>query len=370
MSAVPYVRLELDAGPLRDALLAAVEAVLASGQFILGDAVERFEQRFAALCGTAFAVGVANGTDALSLALRALGVGPGDEVITVPNSFLATASSIALIGARPVFVDVGEDGNLDPARLPDALTSRTRAIVPVHLTGRPAELDAIRSLAREQGIPVLEDAAQAVGARYRGRPAGSLGKLGAFSLHPLKNLGAAGDAGVITTDDAELARWLRSARNHGLVTRDEAAFWSPNSRLDALQAALLEVKLAHLDAWTRARREHARCYREALADVVRVPDEPAHLHCVYHTFVIRAERRDALREYLGARGIETRVHYPVPIHLQPAAARLGYTKGDFPVAEAQSERILSLPVYPELSPAQRGAVIDGIRAFYAAGGRA
>jgi dTDP-4-amino-4,6-dideoxygalactose transaminase len=364
MSAVPYVQLGIGPGPLRDALLAAVESVLASGQFILGEVVERFERAFARLCGTAHAVGVANGTEALSLALRALGVGPGDEVVTVPNSFLATASSIALIGARPRFVDVGADGNLDPDRLHDALGERTRAIVPVHLTGRPAELDAIRDVARRHGVPVLEDAAQAVGARYRGRPVGSLGQLGAFSLHPLKNLGAAGDAGIITTDDAVLARWLRSARNHGLASRDEAAFWSPNSRLDALQAALLEVKLARLDAWTRARREHAQFYREALAGVVEVPDEPAHLHCVYHTFVIRAPRRDALREHLAARGIETRVHYPVPIHLQPAAAALGYAKGDFPVAEAQSERILSLPVYPELEPAQRAAVVEGIRSFY------
>jgi dTDP-4-amino-4,6-dideoxygalactose transaminase len=370
MSAVPYVRLDVEPGPLRQALLAAVEAVLASGQFILGEAVERFERRFAAFCGVAHAIGVANGTDALSLALRALGVGPGDEVVTVPNSFLASASSIALIGAKPVFVDVGPDGNLDPGQLHDALGARTRAIVPVHLTGRPAEIDAIRDVARHHGVPILEDAAQAVGARYRGRPVGSLGRLAAFSLHPLKNLGAAGDGGVITTDDAELARWLRTARNHGLATRDEAAFWSPNSRLDALQAGLLEVKLDRLEAWTQARREHARAYREALADVVRVPDEPAHLHCVYHTFVIQAERRDALREYLAGRGIETRVHYPVPIHLQPAAAGLGYAKGDFPEAEAQCARIVSLPVYPDLQPEQRAVVIDAIRSFYGAGGRA
>lgn len=370
MSAIPYVRLGIPPGPLRDALLAATGAVLESGQFILGEAVERFEQAFARLCGVSFAVGVANGTDAISLALRALGVGPGDEVITVPNSFLASASAIALIGARPRFVDVGPDGNLDPRKLHDAIGSRTRAILPVHLSGRPVEFQAIADVARHHGLTVVEDAAQAVGARYRGRAVGGLGRLAAFSLHPLKNLGAAGDGGVITTDDPGLARWLRNARNHGLVSRDEAAFWSPNSRLDALQAALVEVKLGYLDAWTRARRAHARVYREALADCVEVPDDPDHLYCVYHTFVIRAERRDALREFLLQRGIETRVHYPVPIHLQPAAAGLGYAKGDFPVAEAQSERILSLPVYPELQPEQRDRVIEAIRAFYGRGGRA
>jgi dTDP-4-amino-4,6-dideoxygalactose transaminase len=294
-------------------------------------------------------------------------VSPGDEVITVPNSFLATASAIALVGARPRFVDVRADGNLDPDQLHDAIDARTRAILPVHLSGRPAEMDAILEVARLHGVPVLEDAAQAVGARYRGRPVGSLGRIGAFSLHPLKNLGAAGDAGVLTTSDPSLARWLRSARNHGLVSRDEAAFWSPNSRLDALQAALLEVKLRYLDVWTRRRREHARFYRAALEGAVAVPDDPEHVYCVYHTFVIRAPRRDALREHLTARGIETRVHYPVPIHLQPAAAALGHAKGDFPRAEAYSESALSLPVYPELQRAQREAVVEAIRSFYGAG---
>lgn len=370
MTGVPYVRLGIPPGPLRDALLGATESVLAGGQFILGPGLERFEQAFARVAGTSHAIGVANGTDAISLALRALGIGPGDEVITAPNSFLASASAIALIGARPRFSDVGPDGNLDPERLHDAIGPRTRAILPVHLTGRPVEFEALADVARLHGLAVVEDAAQAVGARYRGRAVGSLGKLAAFSLHPLKNLGAAGDGGVITTDDARLAQWLRSARNHGLVSRDEAAFWSPNSRLDALQAALVLVKLDWLDAWTRARRAHARVYRDALADCVEVPDDPEHLYCVYHTFVVRAERRDSLRQHLARRGIETRVHYPVPIHLQPAAASLGYAKGDFPVAEAQSERILSLPVYPDLQPGERDQVIDGVRSFYGRGGGA
>ncbi len=367
MSGVPYVQLGVREPGLRDALLAAAADVLADGGFIGGERVERFEARFAGLCGVAHGIGVGSGTDALVLALRALGIGPGDEVITAPNSFLASASAIALCGARPVLADVGDDFNLDPACVEAAIGERTRAILAVHLTGRPARLDALGDLARHHGLELIEDAAQAVGARLGDRPVGSFGRLGCFSLHPLKNLGAAGDAGIVVTDDARLADWLRRARNHGLRSRDEAEFWSLNSRLDALQAALLEVKLERLEAWTAARRWNARFYREALVDVVQVPDEPAGLHCVYHTFVIQSGRRDALRAHLDERGIETRVHYPVPIHLQPAASGLGYAKGDFPVAEAQAARIVSLPVWPGLTRADLEQVVEGIRSFHVGG---
>jgi dTDP-4-amino-4,6-dideoxygalactose transaminase len=366
---VPYVSLGITDTGLRDALLEAARRVLEQGSFILGEWVERFEQAFAERVEAAHAVGVGNGTDALVLALRALNIGPGDEVITAPNSFLASASGIALTGARPCFADVGADYNLDPMRVEEAITERTRAIVAIHLTGRPACMDPLRDLARHHGLALVEDAAQAIGAKYRGHAVGSLGSLAAFSLHPLKNLGACGDAGVITTNDPRHAAWLRQARNHGLRNRDESDFWSPNSRLDALQAALLLVKLQHLETWTEARRANARFYREALADLVTCPDEPAELEPVYHTFVVQALERDALRAWLAERGVETRVHYPLPIHLQPAAADLGYAKGDFPIAEAQAERIVSLPVHPELEPAQLEYVVDAIRSFYRGGRR-
>ncbi len=362
---VPYVHLAVTDDALKEALLRAAERVMRHGQFILGPEVESFENEFAKLCGTKFAVGTDNCTSALTLVMRGLGIGNGDEVITVPNSFLASASSIVLAGARPVFVDVGEDSNMDPDALRDAITPRTKAILPVHWTGRMADMDAILAVADAHDIPVIEDAAQAVGARYKERSAGSIGRAGCFSFHPLKNLGACGDAGIVVTDDEELASFLRLARNHGLRDRDTCEFWSPNCRLDALHAAMLSAKLPFLDGWNDARRANAAFYRERLGDIVRVPDDPAHLRNVYHTFIIQCEERDALKEFLHQRGIETAVHYPIPIHLQHAAVDLGYRKGDFPVAEAQAERILSLPVHPGLRSEQREAVVEGIRSFVA-----
>lgn len=364
---VPYVNLAGQHRALRDELLAAAAQVLDSGQFILGEVVQEFERRFADSCGVRHAVGVNSGTDALILSLRVLGIGPGDEVITVPNSFVATAAAIALVGARPVFVDVGDDYNMNPALLERALTSRTKAVLPVHLTGRAADMGPICDLAERRGLAVIEDSAQAVIAEYRGRRVGGFGKFGCFSLHPLKTLNACGDGGVITTDDGTLAEELRVLRNLGLRSRDDCARWSGNSRLDNLQAAMLLVKLRYLEEWTAARRQHADFYRRALAgiDSVRVPapEQPGD-RAVYHTFVIQAERRDDLKRYLAERGIDTAIHYPVPIHLHAAAADLGYPRGSFPVAERQAERILSLPVYPELTGAQLQAVADAIRAFY------
>jgi dTDP-4-amino-4,6-dideoxygalactose transaminase len=365
-TSVPFVALHLQQQSLKSELLSAIGQVLESGQYVLGDTVARFERDFAALAGTPHAVSVNSGTDALLLALRALGVGPGDEVITAPNSFLASASVIALCGARPVFVDVRDDLNIDPDLLPAAITSRTRALIPVHLTGRPAAMDRIVPLAARHGIAVVEDAAQAVGARLHGRPVGSFGAAGAFSLHPLKNLGACGDGGVITTADAALAHELARDRNHGLRDRDTAERWSYNSRLDAIQAAILGVKLRHFERFTAAKRALAVRYREALRDVVRVPEDAPGEEPVYATFIVRAERRDDLQRFLAARGIDTKVHYPTPLHLQPAAEDLGYVKGDFPVTERLATEILSLPIYPELSPAQQEAVIMGIRDFYGA----
>ena len=366
-TSVPYVDIAGENARLKSRILEAVERVLDHGGFVLGREVEEFEARFAEYCGTRFAIGVSNGTAAITLALRAIGIEEGDEVITAPNSFLASVSAIVNAGATPVLVDVDETMNLDPERVEEAITDRTRAILPVHLTGRPAQMEALREIAERHDIHIVEDAAQAVGAEVGGRRAGSIGRLGAFSLHPLKNLSAVGDGGVITTDDAALADWLRKARNHGLENRDECAFWSTNDRLDAMQAAILCEKIAHLDELTAVRRENANVYRARLGGLphVRVPDPARDEYSVYHTFVIQAQRRDDLQEFLAERGIETKIHYPVPIHLQPAATSLGYCPGSFPVCEGQCRTILSLPVHIGLVSEQLEFVTESIRDFYA-----
>lgn len=364
---VPYVNLAIQHQALRTELLEAVAAVLDSGQFILGDAVEKFEQRFAEMCGTSYAIGVNSGTDSLILALRVLGIGAGDEVILPPNSFIATASAVAMVGAHPVFVDVGGDYNINPDLIERAITPKTKAILPVHLTGRAAEMEAILGIAARHGLAVVEDAAQAVLAEYRSRRVGSLGTIGCFSLHPLKTLNACGDGGMITTNDAAVAGQLRILRNIGMRTRDDSVIWSGNSRLDTIQAAMLLVKLRYLNAWTEGRRANADFYRHAFCDVkqIIVPQDKPHERAVYHTFVIQAERRDELKSFLAERGIQTSVHYPVPIHRQRPAAGLNLPPGSFPVAEGQALRILSLPVYPELTQDQLHVVVGAIRAFFA-----
>jgi dTDP-4-amino-4,6-dideoxygalactose transaminase len=364
---VPYVALPLQMRPIKNEVLAAVDRVLEHGMYILGPEVAEFERRFAEYCGTRYAVGVSDGTAALILTLRGLGVGLGDEVITAPNSFVASAACAALIGAKPVFVDVREpDMALDPALLEQAITSRTKAIIPVHIAGHAADMDPILEIANRRGIPVIEDAAQSVGSMYKGRRTGSMGVAGCFSLHPLKNLHAVGDAGVITTNDEQLYQWLLKARNHGLRTRDEVEFWSTNSRLDTLQAAILMVSLGYLDKWTAERRAIAAEYSTALKDVVAVPQAPNGYVHTYQTYVIRAPRRDALIAHLKARRIDAKVHYPLAIHMQPAARELGLAPDDFPVAHSLAQRIVSLPLYGELTPEQRSAVVDGVRSFYAA----
>lgn len=365
-ASIPYVNLAAQHAPLRSELLSAVDRVLGHGKFILGPEVEEFERRFAQMCGVRHAIGVGNGTDALVLGLRVLSIGTGDEVITPPNSFVASAAAIALVGARPVFVDVTGDLNIDVSRIEAAVTSRTRAVLPVHLTGRPAAMGPLMSLARRRGLAVLEDCAQAVAAECDGQRVGSFGDVGCFSLHPLKTLNACGDGGVLTTNDPAIDRRLREMRNLGLKNRDDCVVWSGNSRLDTLQAALLLVKLGHLDEWTGRRRAHADAYRRLLAGIpgVDLPVERPNERAVYHTFVIQADRRDELRAFLTERGIGTQIHYPVPIHLQSAARELGYGPGSFPVAEAQAGRILSLPVYPELTAEDLARVASEIRSFY------
>lgn len=366
---VPYVNLVKQHAALKEELLEAVSRVLDHGQFVLGPEVAAFEQAVAARVGVPHAVAVNSGTDALILALRVLNIGPGAEVITASNSFVASASAIALVGATPVLVDVEEGYNLDPGQLARALTPRTRAILPVHLTGRPAELDPIMAFAQAQGLHVVEDCAQAIDAQYRGKAVGSFGALGAFSLHPLKTLNACGDGGLITLHDPALDARLRVMRNIGLRSRECCELWSGNSRLDTMQAAMLLVKLKYLDVWTEKRRENAAFYRAALKDIpqLQVPDEPAHMRCVYHTFVVQAERREALQQALQAAGVGTAIHYPNPVHVQPCAEALRIEPGQLPVTERQAQRILSLPIYPELSEDDLSYVVEQVRHFYQAG---
>lgn len=361
---VPYANLAQEAGELRAELVRAFEKVITSGKYVLGSEVAAFEQEFAAYCGTSHAVGMANGTCALHLVWRAMGIQPGDEIITAPNSFIATASTIALAGARPVFVDIGPDLNIAPEKIAAAITPRTRGIVPVHLAGRPARMPAILEIARKHNLFVLEDAAQAVGAKLDGKPVGSWGDAACFSLHPLKNLHVYGDGGMVTTRDAALIDRLKLARNHGLRNRDQCDFWSFNCRLDELQAALARVEMTRLDERTRERRRLALRYHEKLKPHVEVPSENKGEHCVYQTYVVQAEKRNELKEFLNANGVEALVHYPTPIHMQPAAASLGYKPDDFPGVRRAADRILSLPLYPGLAESQQDFVVDLIAKFF------
>lgn len=363
---VPYVNLPAQHAPIKERLLAAVGQVIDHGRFILGPEVVEFEGRFAQLCGSKYAVGVNSGTDALIMALRALEVGAGDEVITVANSFVASASCIALVGARPVFVDVGDDYNIDPALIEQAITPHTKAILPIHLTGRPSDMDPVMEIAKRHGLYVIEDCAQAILAEYKGRQVGSIGSVGCFSLHPLKTLNACGDGGVLTTDDPEIYEKIRILRNAGLESRDECVTWGYNSRLDTLQAAMLLVKLDHVEGWTGKRRANAHLYQDLLAGVsqIKVPADLPHETSVYHTFVIQADDRDGLRAYLAKQGVGTAIHYPVPIHLQKAASGLGYQLGSFPITEKHAGRILSLPVYSELGEHELMYVVESLRSFY------
>ena len=365
---IPYVDLALQHRSLRTELLDAVAGVIDSGQFILGEETERFEKEFAALCGTQYAVSVNSGTDALILALKCLGIGPGDEVITAPNSYLASASCIALAGATPKFADVRDDLNLDPAAVARAITSRTRAIIPVHLTGKPAPMKELLALAKTHGLEIIEDAAQAVGAKLDGKSVGGFGRIGCFSLHPLKNLSACGDGGILTTNDSQVAERARLLRNHGQPNRNDCLEFSLVTRLDSVQAAMLRVKLRHLDAVTASRRANAEHYRRRFAGCARLqcPADGPGEFCVYHTFVVLADKRDELVRHLTEQGIGTAIHYPMPIHLMTVGRRMGHREGDFPVCERLAGRILSLPVYPELGREQIDEVADAVLNFYRA----
>ena len=365
-SSIPYTDLGRQHRRQVPQLLAAFRRVLSKGKFVLSEVLDDFESEFARFCGTRHAVGVNSGTDALVLALKVVGIRPGDEVITVPNSYLASASSIALAGATVRFVDVASDMNMDPKALSRAITSKTRAIIPVHLTGRPARMAEILGIARRHGLRVIEDAAQAAGANYRGKPVGSWGDLGCFSFHPLKNLNACGDAGAVVTSNASWAKKLKILRNHGHPHRDDCLEFSLTSRLDGLQAEILRIKLRGLGAVTRRRKRNAALYQSLLAGCPQVDcpqDEPG-MESVYHTFVIQCEKRDYLRKHLARKGIGTAVHYPVPIHLMKVGKKLGFKKGAFPETEHLTKRILSLPIHQDLSERQIRAVALEILRFY------
>lgn len=342
------------------------EILLKTGQFTLGEPVVAFEERFARLCGTKYAVGVNSGTDALFLVLKALDIGPGDEVITAPNSFIATAGAIANAGARPVFVDVSDDFNIDLDLIEAAITPRTRAIMPVHLTGNPADMPGIMDIARKHKLYVIEDACQAVNASINGQMAGSFGIAGGFSFHPLKNLNVWGDSGIIVTSSRELYDKLVLLRNHGLKGRDECEFFAYNSRLDSLQAIVANRLMDDLDEITVTRINNARMYDEALAgiDGITIPPRKDNVKQVFHTYVVLARNRDRLVKYLGEHGIESKVHYPIPIHLQKAGRYLGYKEGDFPVCEAQAKSIITLPIHQHLTGEQKTYVIETVREFY------
>jgi dTDP-4-amino-4,6-dideoxygalactose transaminase len=336
-------------------------------QFIMGQEVEKFESNFAKLCQTSYALGVNSGTDAIFLALKALDIGSGDEVITVPNSFVASAGAIVAAGAIPVFVDVGPDYNIDVDLITSAINKRTKAILPVHLTGNPAEMLKIMEVARENNLYVIEDAAQAVSATIKGQPVGSFGDVGCFSLHPLKNLNVCGDGGVITTNSEEIFTRIRLLRNHGLKNRDEIEYFGYNSRLDTIQAQVANYVMGDLGRIIQKRQKNALIYNTELKhldDFVILPPQREGVMQVYHTYVILVKKRKALIDYLNKHGVETKVHYPVPIHLQVPCRKLGYKKNDYPVCEKQVESILSLPIHQHLTDDQIYYVTDLIKGFY------
>lgn len=357
---IPLVDLKAQYLGIKAEVDGAIQRTLDAASFILGPDAEAFEAEFAQFCGATHCVATANGTDATAIALKALGVGSGDEVITVAHTFIATAEGISELGATPVFVDVlPETLLMDPGHIESRITSRTKAIVPVHLYGQVADMDPILAMAEKHGLKVMEDACQAHGATYKGRRAGALGDAATFSFYPGKNLGAYGDAGAITARDAEAADWMRRFRNHGRATKYTHDFIGRNSRMDGLQAAVLRVKLAHLEAWTHRRRELAAAYRERLAPLgVPVVATAAYGEPAFHLFVVRVEGRDRILEGLKRQGIEAGVHYPVPLHLQRAYADLGMKEGSLPVTEAAARDILSLPIYPEMGNEQVERVVS------------
>lgn len=359
---VPFLDLKAQYLGIKDEVLSAVSTVFESSQFVLGKEVAAFEEEFASYSGARYGIGVNTGTSALHLALLAGGIGAGDEVITVPFTFVATAAAIVYSGAKPVFVDVHPDTyTMDPSLLEAAITPRTKAIMPVHLYGQPADMDPILSIAKRHKLLVIEDAAQAHGAEYKGRRCGSLGDLGCFSFYPGKNLGAYGEGGIVTTDNPEFARSIRMLRDWGAEKRYEHLVKGFNYRMEGVQGAILRVKLRYLDGWTEARRNHARAYDKALSGTgVGIFSEDCDVRHVRHIYPVLAPARQTLMQALAERGIQTGIHYPTPVHLLPAHADLGYRRGDFPVSELLASQEVSLPLFPELTEAQIHEVSEAI----------
>lgn len=362
---VPFVDLAAQYTAIAEEINEATARVLRGTDYILGRDVSLFEEEFAAFCEAGYAVGVDSGTSALELALRAYDIGSGDEVITAANTFMATALAISYTGATPVLVDIDpETYTIDIAGLERAITDRTKAIMPVHLYGQPADMDPLLEIAQQHGLVVIEDACQAHGAEYKGKRVGSLGNAAAFSFYPAKNLGAYGDGGVVITNDAQVAETIRMLRNYGQRAKYHHVVLGYNRRLDTLQAAILRVKLKYLDAWNNARRQHADLYRRLLSgNGVVTPTEASYAESIWHLYVIRVADRSALSAYLADRGIASGIHYPIPIHLQPAYRDLGYKQGDFPISEHYAEQILSLPMYAELTSDAVKYIAETIRDF-------
>jgi dTDP-4-amino-4,6-dideoxygalactose transaminase len=366
---VPFLDLKAQYATIADEIHEAIRQVCEKTAFAGGPFVQRFEEEFAAYCGTAHCVGVGSGTEALWLSLLGLGVGPGDEVITVPNTFIATAEAISFCGAKPVFVDVDPvTYNMNPDLIESSITPRTKAVVPVHLFGQTADMDPILEVAKKHKLHVLEDACQAHGATYKGQRAGSIGDAGAFSFYPGKNLGAYGEGGAVTTNDPELAQRIRMLRDHGQAKKYFHGLIGWNGRMDGIQGAVLSVKLRHLDAWNEARRGHAAGYTGMLAEVpgIVLPQEaPERIH-VYHLYPVRVKDRDGLIAALYVQDIHCGIHYPVPLHLQEACRSLGLEKGAYPVAEQVAAELVSLPMFPEMTEEQIGRVVGQVKAFITA----
>ncbi len=363
---VPFIDLKMQYAALKEDILAAVTGVLESGQYVLGSEVAAFEEEFAAFSAVRYGIAVNSGTSALHLALLAAGVGAGDEVITVPCTFVATVAAVLYAGAKPVFVDVNPvTYTMDPEQLEAAITSKTKAILPVHLYGNPADMDAIISVAERHNLLVIEDSAQAHGAEYRGHRCGSIGDMGCFSFYPGKNLGACGEGGLVTTNNPEFARRIRMLRDWGAERKYEHVLKGFNYRMEAVQGAILRVKLRRLEQWTEARRAHARAYKAALGGTgLTLPTELPDTRHVYHVFAVLTSERRELMESLQAQGIQSGIHYPTPVHLLPGYSDLGYGAGDFPVSENIARQELSLPMYPELTPEQIQSVVLGIAAHH------
>lgn len=368
---IPLVDLKLQCEMLHENIISAMDNVIKRADFILGEDVSSFEKQFASFCHTEYGIGVSSGTMALYLALLACGIGPGDEVITTANTFIATAFTVSYAGARPVLADIDPDTyNIDVEKIASLITKKTKAIIPVHLYGQPADMDPILKIAEKYGLKIIEDACQAHGAVYKNKKVGSLGDMGCFSFYPGKNLGAFGDGGIVVTNNKELAEKICLLRNYGQKSKYEHLLRGFNSRLDTLQAAILTVKLAKLAEWNKSRNACAQHYNKLLNNLggIKIPKQsPFTTAHSYHLYVIRTKDRDRLREFLASRGISTGIHYPVPVHLQKAYADLGYSEGSFPVAETAAKEILSLPMYPELTQNQIERVVEEIEDYLTKG---